>query len=270
MDEVIIQNEKMLSIGGLAAGMAHEINNPLAGILQSADVLNNRLKDNLNMPVNIKAAEKAGTNLKSLESFLDARGILRLIDSIHEAGKRAAIIVQNMLAFARNEDTKVSTSNIEELFDRTVELASTEYNLNTKFDFKEISIIKEVEDNIPSIICESSKIQQVFLNLLKNGAEAMATDLSVKPQFIFRLKKGRNKSHIIIELEDNGPGIEEETRKRIFEPFFSTKPVGVGTGLGLSISFFIIVENHHGEMSVESSPGYGSRFIIKLPINSGK
>jgi signal transduction histidine kinase len=88
-----------------------------------------------------------------------------------------------------------------------------------------------------------------------------------KPRFVFRLMREIKTNMLRIEIEDNGPGMDEATCKRIFEPFFTTKPVGVGTGLGLSVSYFIITENHGGQMSVESSPGHGAKFIIQLPFN---
>jgi len=266
MEEMIIQNEKMLSVGGLAAGMAHEINNPLAGILQSADVLNSRLCKKIQMPGNVKAAEEAGITIEGIEKFLKAREILRLITSITESGRRAAEIIKNMLNFARSDDTKTSTYNIPDLIDRTIEIISSDYNLNKHYDFKKILIFKDIEKDIPSVICESSKIQQVFLNLLKNGAEAMTEARTENPEFRIRINSQKQKGRICIEIEDNGPGMTEEVRKRVFEPFYTTKPVGIGTGLGLSIAYFIIVETHHGEMFVESIPGKGATFFITLPL----
>ena len=129
---------------------------------------------------------------------------------------------------------------------------------------------------MPAVPCEGNTIQQVFLNILKNGAEAMAEakalvlpprELDIQNQknrFILRIKK--NNGMACVEIEDNGSGMEEKTRKRIFDPFFTTKPVDIGTGLGLSVSYFIITENHGGEIEVESKPGRGTTFIIRLPL----
>ena len=135
--------------------------------------------------------------------------------------------------------------------------------------FKQIEIIKEYDKSIPFVNCESSKIQQVFLNILRNGAEAMQDEIGIKnvdkkPKFNLRIIDEPNSDKVKIEIEDNGPGMEKEVRKRIFEPFFTTKPTDKGTGLGLSVSYFIIEENHGGEMKVESELGKGSKFIIKL------
>lgn len=109
IEEMMVQSEKMLSVGGLAAGMAHEINNPLAGMMQTAQVMANRLSENFQIPANRKAAEAAGTTMKAVEGFMTARGIPRMIDTINSSGKRVAAIVDNMLSFARKSDALVSS-----------------------------------------------------------------------------------------------------------------------------------------------------------------
>ncbi|MCF8128159.1 MAG: PAS domain-containing protein [Deltaproteobacteria bacterium] len=114
--------------------------------------------------------------------------------------------------------------------------------------------------------CEGAKIQQVLLNILSNGAQAMQAAGTKSPRLIVRTRFEKGRQMALMEIEDNGPGMDETTRKRVFEPFFTTKPVGVGTGLGLSVSYFIITENHGGEMRVESRPGTGAKFIIRLPL----
>jgi signal transduction histidine kinase len=113
-------------------------------------------------------------------------------------------------------------------------------------------------------------IQQVILNLLRNAAEAMQENAvkGKEPRISLRVAHEQDTSTVRIEVEDNGPGLDEATRRRVFEPFFTTKPTGEGTGLGLSVSYFIITEHHHGQMRVESVPGKGAKFIIKLPVRS--
>lgn len=106
----------------------------------------------------------------------------------------------------------------------------------------------------------------MLLNILRNGAQAMQETGTVKPCLIVRTRFEKERKMVCMEIEDNGPGMDETTRKRVFEPFFTTKPVGVGTGLGLSVSYFIITEKHGGEMRVESTLGMGTKFIIKLPV----
>ncbi len=272
IEEMMVQSEKMLSVGGLAAGMAHEINNPLAGMMQNAEVMGNRLTK-LEMPANKRAAEEAGTSIEAIAEFMEARDITRMLGHIRDSGKRAAEIVANMLSFARKSDSSFSTCDMANLLDQTVDLAGSDYDLKKKFDFRRIEIVREYEGDLPGVICEAGKIQQVLLNILRNGAEAMQEAIgeeyaSANPCFVLRLKS--DEKMVRIEIEDNGPGMDEATRKRVFEPFFTTKPIDEGTGLGLSVSYFIIAENHGGEMSVESILGKGAKFIIKLPIAEGR
>ena len=266
IEEMMIQSEKMLSVGGLAAGMAHEINNPLAGILQTAEVLASRLGHNLDIPASRKAADAAGITMEAIESFMEMRGIPRMLKAIRESGSRVAAIVDNMLSFARKSDATISSHSLEELIDKTLELAATDYDLKKNYDFKLIEIDKEYAGNLPSIPCEAGKIQQVLLNILRNGAQAMQQGGTEKPGFVIRTRLEQRRNMACIEIEDNGPGMDKAVSKRVFEPFFTTKPIGVGTGLGLSVSYFIITENHGGEMSVESTPGHGAKFIITLPV----
>ncbi|MGL1900541.1 MAG: ATP-binding protein [Fibrobacterales bacterium] len=275
MEEVVVQNEKMLSVGGLAAGMAHEINNPLGGILQNAENIINRLT-NRELNANIAAAKEAGLSLSALQSYMDLRNIPRMFFLLKDAGNRATSIVQNMLSFARKDGDRFSTHNITELLDSVIQIASTDYDLKKSIDIKSISMIRNYEDNLPEVPCEASKIQQVLLNIIRNGAEAMTayyTEIIEKggthpsPEFTFTLKRSKDSNSVIISILDNGPGMSDEISKRIFEPFFTTKPVGVGTGLGLSVSYFIITENHCGTLHVEPSESLGAHFIISLPID---
>lgn len=266
MEEAMIQSEKMLSIGGLAAGMAHEINNPLAGILQTAEVMANRLGKRMDTPANIKAAEESGTTIENIKAFMDKRGIFRMIQTINDSGRRVVKIIDNMLGFAKKSKSIMASHSVSEILDNSVELASMDYNIKRKYDFKLIRITREYEDNLPPVLCERAKMQQVFLNILQNGAQAMHNYRKGDSCFILRISYEKEVEKIRIEIEDNGPGMDEMTRARIFEPFYTTKEPGTGTGLGLSVSYFIITENHGGELSVESRPGAGARFIIRLPL----
>lgn len=265
LEEIMIQSEKMLSVGGLAAGMAHEINNPLAGMMQNISVVINRLSKDL--PPNRAAAEEVGISLESITKYIEKREILRILQNVNESGRRAAKIVRNMLSFARMSESRYSYCDLAELMDQTLELANSDYDLKKKYDFRKIDIVKEYAADLPEIACEGSKLQQVFLNILKNGAEAMALsrkEEKEKSRFIIRIQPDGDM--VRIELEDNGPGMTVDEKKRIFEPFFTTKPVGIGTGLGLSVSYFIITENHGGTMTVRSASGEGTVFVIRIPI----
>lgn len=264
MEEMIIQSDKMLSVGGLAAGMAHEINNPLAGVLQGAQVIKRRLDPSLEK--NQRVAEACNVNLDALTDYLQQRGLTRMLGTIFDSGCRAADIVENMLNFSRKSESKNAPHSLSNILDKSLQLACSDYNITSLYDFKNIEIIKDYAVDMPDINCEETKIQQVFLNLLKNGAHEMFATQEDSPPPRFTLRLRHDDRYVRIEIEDNGPGMSADICKRVFEPFFTTKEVGVGTGLGLSVSYFIITEHHKGTMAVDSRLGQGSRFIIQLPL----
>ncbi len=262
MDEMIVQSEKMLSVGGLAAGMAHEINNPLAVILQNAQVLGQRLSPSLDK--NRRTAEALGFGLEQLDEYVGQRGIKQMLQSITESGQRAAKIVENMLSFSRKSSSSLIPQSLADLVEQALVLAASDYDLKHKFDFRNISIVRDFAQ-VPAVPCEASQIQQVILNLLKNAAYVLGLK-AVNPQIVLRIFQ--QDQMICLQVEDNGPGIDLETRKRIFEPFYTTKEVGSGTGLGLSVAYFIITENHRGRLTVASDDGEGSCFTLELPLPS--
>jgi PAS domain S-box-containing protein len=264
MEEMMVQTEKMLSVGGLAAGMAHEINNPLGGMLQSAQNILRRISPELS--ANRQTAEDCGVTLEGVRNYLEQRGIIRFIEAIRESGERASKIVCDMLNFSRKSPSQKTFACLSELLDRTVTLATQDYDLKKKYDFRSIEIVRDYTHALPQVLCAPPQIEQVILNLLRNAAQAKAGSVPPDrpPRITLRLFCDGNTA--CIEVIDNGPGMDEETRKRVFEPFFTTKDVGIGTGLGLSVSYFIITSNHGGTLSVVSCPGDGARFLIRLPI----
>ncbi len=262
MEELVVQTEKMMSVGGLAAGMAHEINNPLGGIMQGAQNIQRRLS--FDLARNVEVARECGTELELINRYLEAREITNFLEGIRECGERAAKIVANMLHFSRHRPTDVTYENISEMVERSLELAANDYDLKRRFDFRHIVIEREYSPDIPPAPMVASEIEQVLLNVLRNGAHAMQGANTESPRFI--LRTGREDGFVRIEIEDNGPGMPEEIRRRVFEPFFTTKEVGTGTGLGLSVSFMIITNNHNGTMTVDSMEGEGSTFVIRLPL----
>ncbi len=264
--ELMVQTEKMMSIGGLAAGMAHEINNPLGIITQAAQNIERRIS--LELPANRKASEELGLNLEGILAYFDKRQISDAIASIRTASSRAAKIVANMLQFSRRADTTMEFTSLAQIVDQALELAASDYDLKKKYDFRSIEIIKDYQDT-PQIPIVSVEIQQVILNLLKNAAQAMtANPPDRKPRISFRLR-GEDR-YAVLEVGDNGPGMAEDIRRRVFEPFFTTKEPGVGTGLGLSVSYTIVTQNHKGLMEVQSTPGRGTDFKVSLPIGGSK
>jgi PAS domain S-box-containing protein len=264
IEQLLVQNEKMMSLGGLAAGMAHEINNPLSAILQNCQNIRRRLSGELRK--NQEVAESLGLELRAVEAYLEAREVLRALSDIQEAGVRTTKIVTDMLAFSRSGQSHFARADLSKLCDTAVRLATSDYELKKKYDFKDISIERDYDPSLEGVYCDETGIEQVILNLLKNAAQAMAAGNHQRraPKITLRTRKQSDCARI--EVIDNGPGMDEETRQRALEPFFTTKAVGEGTGLGLSVSYFIITEQHAGTLTVESAPGQGARFIIQLPL----
>ncbi len=264
--EALIQSEKMMSVGGLAAGMAQEINNPLAGMLQNAEVLFNRLT-RPELPGNQQAAKKAGIPMDRVITYARERKVSDMVQAIRDSGIRMARLIENMLGFVRKSGDAFTFHDPGQILDKSLALAETDFDLKKHHDFKAINIQRSYDESVPKISCEISKIQQVFLNIFRNGAQEMNRAVTQAPAFFITTRFDKKSGMVEIKIADNGPGMSRKQQKRVFEPFYTTKPVGVGTGLGLSISYFIITENHGGEMHVESSPGKGACFIITLPVS---
>ncbi|AMK09827.1 PocR ligand-binding domain-containing protein [Pseudodesulfovibrio indicus] len=264
IEEMMVQSEKMLSVGGLAAGMAHEVNNPLAAILGNARLLKKRLLEWGKR--NERVAQECGLELDRVIDYARRREIASMIDAIIESGERAGNVVTNMLGFSRKTDGDVREESVAAILDKSVELVKSGQDLNHHYNFKDIEFVREYGEEPATVRCEPGKLQQVFFNILYNGAQAMTfamAETGRPPRFVLRC--ARSGDMVRVEIEDNGPGMEESVRKRVFEPFFTTKAPGVGTGLGMSVSYFIVSEDMGGTMRVESIPGRGAKFIIELP-----
>ena len=221
---------RLAVVGEMAAGVAHEINNPLTGVLGFSQMM----LEQENVPEEIKAE-------------------LRLIV---DGSQRVADIVKRLLTFARQTKPVKTLTNINELIDNTLKLR--EYVLKTI----NINVVTRFDPELPWSVADPGQLQQVFLNLIVNAEQAMKTAHGRGTLTITTEKKGNN---ILMSFRDDGPGIKPENLKRLFEPFFTTKAPGEGTGLGLSLSRSIILE-HNGSMGVESEFGRGANFIIELPI----
>jgi PAS domain S-box-containing protein len=280
VENMMIHNEKMMSLGELAAGMAHEINNPLSAMINSVQNIQRRTSDSL--PANRETAAKHGMKIEQIRNYLSDREIFKFLDSIREAGDRAARIVTNMLEFSRNNNKNHELIDIIKLTEHALELAGNSFELKTPDGCYKINVITEFETNIPAFKCSAPELQQVILNLLHNACQAFtdtkwpdykhnsyANAATPKvPTITLRLYQWDN--NICIEVEDNGNGMPESVRRHVFEPFYTTKEVGKGTGLGLSVTYFIVTEHHEGTIDVESTPGEGTNFIVTLPMNSTK
>ncbi|MEO4045816.1 ATP-binding protein [Pseudomonas sp. CAU 1711] len=264
LEEMMVQSEKMLSVGGLAAGMAHEINNPLGAILHNVQNIRRRLSPEL--VKNQEQAVEVGIALDDVTAYLQAREIPQLLDGIAQAGSRAAKIVSHMLAFSRRSNRQLSPCRLPQLIDQAVEIAGNDFDLTESFDFKGLAIERDFDPRLGQVPAIANELEQVLLNLLKNAAQAIhQRDDEDEPGRIL-LRTRLSPPWAEIQVEDNGIGMPEAVRKRIFEPFFTTKEVGQGTGLGLSVSYFIVTNNHKGQLEVQSTQGKGTCFTLRLPL----
>jgi two-component system NtrC family sensor kinase len=224
----LIQSEKLAAVGQLAAGVAHEINNPLAAIIANAQIL-------------------------LRETSPDDKDIRESLELIELAGSRASQVVKNLLGFARKEDYDFVRLDINETIQNAISLVQHEINS------RQLKINLNLKDDLPPAVASKDHIQGVWINLLMNAIDAI--DLS--PGQITISTDYQNKEFKIV-IEDNGKGIPPDKLARIFEPFYKTKSAGKGTGLGLSVCNRII-KKHSGEISAESVLGQGSKFVVTLP-----
>ena len=263
MQEVMVQSEKMLSVGGIAAGIAHEINNPLGIVLQASQNLEKRTRPDF--PKNVEVAESLGLDLGLMIKYMEARKLDVFISDIRNAAQRAAEIIRHMLDFSRRSESRREVCDLKGIIDGAVALASSDFDLKKSYDFKKIDLNVSVADDLPPINCTETEIEQVLLNLLRNAAQAMAgADPPIEAPRIDIRVTGEG-GWVRLEVEDNGPGMDECVLKRILEPFYTTKEPGVGTGLGLSVSYFIVTKGHDGRFTVKSEPGRGTCFVLELP-----
>ncbi|MCJ7514902.1 MAG: PAS domain S-box protein [Dehalococcoidia bacterium] len=232
-EQKMLTSGKLASVGEITASVAHEINNPLTGVLGYAQLLTSRH----DIPQDIKQD----------------------LDIIYEECQRAVKIVQSLLHFARQHKPDRSLTDISELVERTLELQI--YKLRTS----NIMLTTKLAADLPWVVVDYNQIQQVILNIVVNAMQAMA---EVRHEGKITVATGMNKDYVRISIADNGPGIAKENINKVFDPFFTTKPVGSGSGLGLSVCHSIITE-HGGNIRVESTNGKGATFIIDLPVATG-
>ncbi len=257
--EQLIQSEKLASIGQLAAGIAHEINNPLGFVHSNIGNLQKFTNKILGLLENYELfdlPEKIRSEVERQKEQINYDYIKERLKKIIERSKhgidRMKEIVQGLKTFSRVDASELNELNINNALDISLSLMANEYK-------NRIEIVRNYGD-IPEVSCYCGKINQVLINLLINACQA------IKGSGEIRIDTSAEGHMVSIEISDTGVGIPEEILDKIFDPFFTTKPVGTGTGLGLSISRNII-KQHKGELSVQSEEGKGSRFIIRLPVD---
>jgi two-component system NtrC family sensor kinase len=252
----LIQNEKMASLGVLAAGMAHEINNPVGYSLSNLSVLKDYV---VNLKQFLKLLEDAGSLPSEIQAHIDAdefRTIIEdaqsLTDETIEGLESVKKIVADLQGFSRSDQNAFSLADVNEGIKSTINVLSNQikYSADVELDLQPL----------PKIECDIAKLNQVFLNIILNAVQCT-------PEHVQIYIRSRLADHqIIIEVEDNGAGIPQNIIGSLFDPFFTTKSVGEGTGLGLAISHRIVVEDHGGSIEVESEEGVGTTFFISIPI----
>lgn len=247
MQSQLIQAEKMASLGNLAIGIAHEINNPVGAISSAA----NTSRRSIEKVIQFLEESRDLEEMKKDQKFRRALDVLKNNnDIIAMASGRITEITRSLRRFARPEEKEFQEADIHEELESTLILLHHELK-------DRIEVIKEFGD-IPKIDCYPNQLNQVFVNILANSLQAIDDKGCIK------IKTSKINDEIMIEISDNGRGIREEDLKNIFDPGFTTKRVGAGTGIGLSISHSII-ENHKGEIKVKSELNKGTVFTIVLP-----
>jgi two-component system NtrC family sensor kinase len=244
----LVQSEKMASLGQLVAGVAHEINTPIGAVNSMHDTL-------------VRAVDKLHDLLKSeyAEAFDRDQRLQRAMKAIHDANsvikngtERVTTIVRRLRSFARLDEAELKDADVHEGIEDTLTLIHHEIK-------NRIEIVRDFQP-LPRISCFPGQLNQVFLNLLNNARQA------ISGQGTITIRTRHENGKVIIHFRDSGHGISPDHLRRIFDPGFTTKGVGVGTGLGLSICFQI-VQGHRGDIRVESEVGRGTEFIITLPTN---
>ncbi|MEA5619386.1 ATP-binding protein [Cronbergia sp. UHCC 0137] len=274
----MIQSEKMASLGLLMAGIAHEINNPVNFI--SGNVIHiKEYTQNLLELVELYQQEFPGDNVAIEDKVADIdlqflkEDIIKLLSSMEIGTERIQEIVKSLRTFSRLDQLQTQGIDIHEGIEST--LLILQHRLKANSDDSAIKLIKEY-GNIPLISCYPAQLNQVFLNILVNAIDAIEefnhnqTDPKIKnhTSCITISTTVINSKWVEVSIADNGPGMPESVQKQIFNPFFTTKPIGKGTGMGMAISHQIITEKHNGEISCFSTPGVGTKFSIRIPIKS--
>lgn len=277
-----IQNEKMVALGHLVAGIAHEVNNPVSFIYGNLEYANEYIRDLFNLVETYEQEYPHPTEkIKKIKEEIDLDFLINdsvlLMDAMHRGAERIRSIVLALQNFSRHDEASYKRVNIHQGIESTLVMLQHRFR---KTDYRDaINIIKQYND-LPQIKCFPSELNQVFMHLLNNAIDALNEEAK---NFQAKNKVADfNNTHTIsistetmecgsmarISIADNGIGIPEKIRRCIFDPFFTTKSVGKGSGLGLSICYQIIVQKHSGKLICNSSPGEGTEFTIELPTGT--
>jgi two-component system cell cycle sensor histidine kinase/response regulator CckA len=254
----LAQTDRLTSLGTLAVGVAHEINNPLAYVLLNLGYVAEELPKLLSLPTNGAAPDpddSLPTSSKPISSHSREREVLLALDHAREGAERIRDTVRSLQTFSRPENEMRAPLQLSKLLDATLPMVANEIRHRAR-------LVKEY-DAVPDVVANEARLGQVFLNLLLNAVQALPEDRTEINE-IQLLLRAPAPDRVAVEVRDNGVGIPPQVRGRIFEPFFTTKPVGIGTGLGLTICHGIVT-SLGGTLSFESEVGKGSTFRVELP-----
>jgi signal transduction histidine kinase len=266
-NEIVSETHKMASLGRLAQGMAHEINNPLAVIGQNLQLILQRLL--MSTQKNREAAQQSGTTLECIESFMEMQGIPDMFDAALNHHIRAGKIVHQMMAFAPNDYShRYLLQDVGELLSQAILLARKDYFQNTAMQLQHINIRTIVPDGLPGVVCQAWKIVQALFAIIRNAVEAIYRKMEDGRGGEIVICVRENQRMVDISIEDNGIGIDPNIINKIFEPYFTTKSGNLGTGLGLASCYYVIHQEHFGEISVASMVDQGSVFTVSLPASA--
>jgi PAS domain S-box-containing protein len=264
----LIQSEKMSSLGRMVAGIAHEINNPVSFIQGNIIPAQEYFQDiNRLLELYQQTYQNPTPEIQQLSKDVDLEFLLedytKLVGSLQIGAERIKQIVLSLRNFSRLDESPLKSVDIHQGIDNTLELLHNRIQLEG--NHPEIMVVK-CYDNLPKIKCYASQLNQVFMNLLENAIEAVENQPEPRIIKISTEITNHKAQFLVIRIADNGVGISQEVREKIFDPFFTTKPIGSGTGLGLAISHQIIVEQHSGRISCDSTPGKGTEIIVEIPV----
>ncbi|AFY53117.1 putative ATPase [Rivularia sp. PCC 7116] len=263
----LIQTEKMSGLGQLVAGIAHEINNPISfiyGNLNPASEYAESLIELINLYKRHypQSPPEIESKIKDIELDYLIEDLPKILDSIETGAVRIREIVLSLRNFSRLDEAEIKPVDIHAGIDSALLILQHKFSSNDKYP--EIEVIKNY-NQLPAINCYASELNQVFMNIISNAIDALRDKTINKPKITVSTSFKDTKT-IFISIKDNGIGISKSTLNKIFDPFFSTKPVGSGTGLGLSTSYSIVVEKHRGNLSCNSTLGERTEFLIELPL----
>ena len=257
----------MSSLGRLVAGVAHEINNPVSFIYGNIDHSAHYVEDLLALLAVYKACYpepclEVRDYIEDIDLEFLSEDLPKAISSMRIGAERIKEIVLSLRTFSRMDEAEYKIVDLHEGIESTLIILAHRVKANAQRPA--IRVLKSYE-RLPPIACYAGQINQVFMNILVNAIDALEEAHTLDAEI--EISTVHQASEIIVTISDNGPGIPEAVQGKIFDPFFTTKPVGKGTGLGMAISYQIVVDKHNGQLLCDSSPGKGTKFVVRLPLN---